>query len=275
MQFKKLSQEQIQRIVEEIEEKLRPQCPKCKTIITKLKKSSCKVVCPLKMCRHRFNKWEGTFFKGLRDKCKILQVLELWMLSFKIRHISYMLDISRTSIWKILKYLDSQVENINEKMIQKIGGKDVIVEIDESKFGKRKYNKGHKVEGVWVFGMVERIAERKVIMFAVNDRSAKTLEDKMKKHVESNSVVYSDCWKGYNKLCDYFHQHLTVNHSKFYKDIDTGVHTNTIEGCWAGVKVNIPYKNRTKKKINIYLMKFMLTRNEKSHPLISLIKYLF
>ena len=37
-----------------------------------------------------------------------------------------------------------------------IGGDGVIVEIDESKFGKRKYNnRGHRVEGVWVVGGVE------------------------------------------------------------------------------------------------------------------------
>ena len=30
------------------------------------------------------------------------------------------------------------------------------MEIDESKFGKRKHNRGHSVEGQWVFGGVER-----------------------------------------------------------------------------------------------------------------------
>ena len=36
-----------------------------------------------------------------------------------------------------------------------IGGIGIVVEIDESKFGKRKHNCGHKVDGVWVVGMVE------------------------------------------------------------------------------------------------------------------------
>ena len=31
-----------------------------------------------------------------------------------------------------------------------------VVEIDESKFGKRKYNKGHRVEGQWLFGGIKR-----------------------------------------------------------------------------------------------------------------------
>ena len=31
-----------------------------------------------------------------------------------------------------------------------IVGENIIVEVDESKLGKRKYNRGHKIEGVWV-----------------------------------------------------------------------------------------------------------------------------
>jgi hypothetical protein len=37
-----------------------------------------------------------------------------------------------------------------------IGGEGIVVEIDESKFGHRKYNVGRAVDGVWIFGGVER-----------------------------------------------------------------------------------------------------------------------
>jgi len=32
----------------------------------------------------------------------------------------------------------------------------------------------------------------------------------------------------------------TVNHSEGFKNLQTGAHTNTIEGNWRGIKVQIP-----------------------------------
>ncbi|KAG8227915.1 hypothetical protein J437_LFUL011843 [Ladona fulva] len=40
-----------------------------------------------------------------------------------------------------------------------LGGEGKVVEIDESKFGKRKFNRGRLVEGKWVFGGIERGTE--------------------------------------------------------------------------------------------------------------------
>lgn len=51
----------------------------------------------------------------------------------------------------------------------RIGGIGKIVEIDESKFRERKYNRGHKVEGQWVFGGYERVTGR-IFMVAVDSR---------------------------------------------------------------------------------------------------------
>ena len=52
---------------------------------------------------------------------------------------------------------------------EQIGGIGQVVEIDESKFGKRKYNKGHSVEGQWVFGGIERSSE-KIFLVPVEKR---------------------------------------------------------------------------------------------------------
>ena len=55
-------------------------------------------------------------------------------------------------------------------------GQPIIVEIDESKFGKRKHNKGKRVDGVWVVGGVERTPERKVFLLTVPNRNQNTLK---------------------------------------------------------------------------------------------------
>ena len=55
------------------------------------------------------------------------------------------------------KYL----KNIDEFL----GGDKMIIEVDESKFGKMKYSNGHEVEGVWILGMVERSLQRRIFYF--------------------------------------------------------------------------------------------------------------
>lgn len=57
---------------------------------------------------------------------------------------------------------------------EKIGGVGKVVQIDESKVGKRKYHRGHRVEGQWVFGGIEEDS-RRCFMVPVEDRSEATL----------------------------------------------------------------------------------------------------
>lgn len=63
------------------------------------------------------------------------------------------------------------------KLIIALSGPDIIVEVDESKFGKRNYHRGHPVEGCWVVGSVERTVERRVFAVIVEDRKAATLKE--------------------------------------------------------------------------------------------------
>ncbi|CAB9519936.1 pore calcium channel protein 1 [Seminavis robusta] len=133
-----------------------------------------------------------------------------------------------------------------------IGGIGVEVEIDESKFGKRKYHRGHRVDGVWVFGGVERTPERKCFLVAVEDRKKPTLEALIKEFILPGSIIISDKFPSYEDLEgteDFWYQHEVVNHSENYKDPITGACTNTIEGTWNGVKKLVPTRKRTEEGI--------------------------
>ena len=43
-----------------------------------------------------------------------------------------------------------------------IGGEGIMVEIDESKLGRRKYNRGHRVDGILVVGGIEKTPEKRM-----------------------------------------------------------------------------------------------------------------
>ncbi|KRH94042.1 putative transposable element [Pseudoloma neurophilia] len=142
-----------------------------------------------------------------------------------------------------------------------ICGENFIVEIDESKFSKRKYNRRHRVEGQWVLGLVERTKERKMILIPVKKRDSVTLLQIIKKYVHPQSVIYTDKWREYNDLKNHFRDHKTANHSKYFKDPDTGVHTNTIEGNWSPLKKMLP--NKWKNSKNIWLGLYMAMKKKK------------
>lgn len=57
---------------------------------------------------------------------------------------------------------------------EKIGGPGKLVQMDKSKIGKRKYHRGHVVEGQWVFGCIEEDS-RKSFIETVENRTEETL----------------------------------------------------------------------------------------------------
>ena len=89
----------------------------------------------------------------------------------------------------------------------------MTVEFDESKFGRRKYNKGRLVEGQWVLGGI--CCETKDVFLAVcpnNKRDAPTLLDITERHVAKLFTIVTHCWRVYYSLYQDGWNHLTVNH---------------------------------------------------------------
>ena len=148
----------------------------------------------------------------------------------------------------------------------KVGGENIIVEIDETKLGKRKYNRRHRVEGVWVVAGVERTSAKKIFAREVENRNAETITKIIETYVLPGSIIFTDCWKAYIAACEKLnYQHFTVNHSENYKNPIDGTHTNTIEGNNNAIKINIKPQNRVRKNINEHLWFFIWKRQNKNN----------
>ena len=61
------------------------------------------------------------------------------------------------------------------------------------------------------------------------------------------------------------YKHMTVNHSKIFKDSVTGVHTNTIEGTWNDLKQSITPRNSNKKDIPLYLKEYQWRKKNREY----------
>ena len=129
-------------------------------------------------------------------------------------YVKHRLGISHTTIMDWYNFSREVCISILEKFSQQIGGPGKVVEIDKSKFGKRKYHKGRRVYGVCVFAGLER--ETKNWYFkCVSDRTANTLISIIKEHILTGTTIYSDCWKAYSSLNSDDLSNLAVMHQSF------------------------------------------------------------
>ncbi|CAB9527715.1 DDE_Tnp_IS1595 [Seminavis robusta] len=115
-------------------------------------------------------------------------------------------------------------------------------------------------------------------MFAVTveKRDTDTLIPLILKFIKPGSIIRSDHWPVYFGIEDLemdlgdglslpLYEWEGVNHSLHFKDPETGVHTNTIEGTWNGVKRSIPVRRRTKKQVQGCLFEFIWKRRNEGN----------
>ena len=108
------------------------------------------------------------------------------------------------------------------------------IEVDESYFGgHRKGNRGRGAGGkVPVFGLLKRGG--RVYTKIIPDASSSTLIPIIERKVVPDSIVYSDCWTGYNALDVSEFKHFRINHSKLFAEKKN--HINGIENFWNQAK---------------------------------------
>jgi transposase-like protein len=232
-------------------------------------------VCRYYKCRKAISPLKGTIFGELKLPLNLqLHILYLFLGKAPSSFISSSLQIDKNTVSRYNKLFRKYIKDKQLiKPSNKIGGRNEIVEIDETKIAKRKYNKGHKVEGAWVIGGIQRSRlknnvkneNKKVFLEPIEERNIENINDIIKKYNKKRTTIYTDCWKGYNELNKIGYKHKTVNHKKHFKDPITGIHTNTIEGTWNGLKQSIIPRNRNKKDIILYLREYQWRKKNREY----------
>ena len=116
----------------------------------------------------------------------------------------------------------------------------------------------------------------------ITDCSAKTLQAIIRGKVSPESIVHSDCWKGYDGLVDVgYDKHFCINKSRYFAE--KTVHINGIKAFWSftkrrpgkfnGVKPNFELHlkecewryNRTLPQL-LAALKLMVSKNKRGCP---------
>jgi transposase-like protein len=235
-------------------------CPSCGQPMTRYSQFR-KFRCRRRACNTNVSFRVHSFFFGHTSKCsKILFLGYLWLTKVSVTSAITMSGQSPNTVCAFWKYFRQLVASSLDEESVVIGGPGIVVEIDEAKFGKRKYHRGHRVEGVWIFGGIERTPERKVFAVRVENRSAETLVPIIQRYIRPGSIIHSDMWRSYAGLRDLGYEHYTVNHSEHFVDPDSYACTNTIEGTWNGMKANIRPRSRTREDVEGHLYEFIWRR---------------
>ena len=127
-------------------------------------------------------------------------------------------------------------------------------ECDEAYFGGKRLRgvpgkRGRGTHKQPVFGIFER--QGRVYTEVVPNCRKKTLQAIIRGRIDTEAVVHTDKWRGYDGLVDVgYGKHKRINHSKAFS-YGNGTHINGIENFWSftkgrlakfrGVKVNFGY----------------------------------
>lgn len=179
-------------------------------------------------------------------EAKFRQIIRFFAMDFTASDTAKLTNISVRSIHTIYIKLHKKIA----VQCEKISPFNCIVELDESYFDARRV-RGKRGRGASsktiVFGLLKR--DGNVYTEIVPDCSKATLQGIIRGHIELDSVINTDGWRGYDGLVDIgFDKHLRVNHGD--NEFACGErHINGIESFWGYAKKRLSKFNGIDKKM--------------------------
>ncbi len=218
-----------------------PECPYCAGNKIGFIRSRCKFQC--KTCRMQFSAKTGSIFEDSPlgfDKW----LPAMWMIASCKNGISSCelarsLGVTQKSAWFMLHRIRLAMQS--QSFDKKLCG---IVEIDETYIGGKARNmhpgkrearlKGGRgtASKMAVLGLLERHGGE-VRTEVVQRTNCKTLDPRVRAHVETGAEIHTDALASYAKLGDEY-THKVIDHAEAY--VKDNVHTNSAENYWSLLK---------------------------------------
>jgi len=204
--------------------------------------------------------------KSRLSKSKQSRLIEYFVAGTTARCASELVDINRNTgayyYHRLRMIISSELEKESADFLS---GE---IEVDESYFGgHRKGKRGRGAAGkVPVFGLLKRGG--KVYTKIIPDAKASTLMPIIQDKVMPDSIVYTDCWRGYNVLDVSEFKHYRINHSKLF--VDKHNHINGIENFWNQAKRHMRKFNGVPKEHFYYFLKECEWRFNNPNPKLQL-----
>jgi hypothetical protein len=144
-------------------------------------------------------------------------------------------DISELTLIKIKEYLHVIIKYDLNTNIEKIGGVEKIIQLDETAVcrGRIISNPSSTSDDnpytQWLLGGIEESDEKRFFICLIPDRKKATLLECFKKYILNGSVLRSDGYPSYpSAVGEFGSRHKVVNHTIGFVN-EVGQHTNLIE----------------------------------------------
>lgn len=246
----------------------RRECPACKTDmkrrLTVAGRPDGDFFCT--KCHRRLSPRCNNFLSSLRLPTEsILQIIFHWFFADGRQKTAKETHVSERTITRYRDRLLAACVLLLMKHNKQIGGRNRVVEIEECLLHRRKYRRGRLKDSGWVLGGIERpITESetpRIFLVPLTNRKRETLERHIRRWVAPDTIIITDCFKGYDHLQEAGYSHLSVNHSKNFVDPKTTAHTQRIEGLWHWVRSHaIPRSGAKLEDLDLYLAAYMYKR---------------
>lgn len=192
-----------------------------------------------KDCRKQFSVTVGTLFERSHIPLNKWLLATFLMCSSKKGMSSHQLHRILGLTYKTAWFMTHRLREAMKDpvFVRQLGGKNAIVEADETYWGNTRSKTIEKRKGYEhkekIFSLVERNGD--VRSFHVSHVSGETLKPILKSQVNKDTHLMTDEFGGYKDLDQHFAKHDKIGHSRG-EYVRGKIYTNTIEGYFSILK---------------------------------------